>query len=117
MIGMIVAPAFRFSNVFWKINERVNRAREENDAYLSLPPPFAGMHIMVKTDSLTVISVMPLRSEDEAVGELRITIQCLNTLYYIAEINIEGFAGDNNFFTLKARAWAGKTVVYDLIQL
>ena len=53
-------------------------------------------------DSLVFVHIVPLWNEDKEWHKFRVSEQCLNTLYNVVKVDIEGLPSNNNLFTLEA---------------
>lgn len=69
--------------------------------YLSTPPPFSGVHIMVETDGLVFVKIMSFRYKDEIRCKLRITVQGFEAFNDITEVDIKVNVSDRNLAAVK----------------
>ena len=73
-------------------------------ANLSFPPPFTSMHIMIQPICLIGIKVVTLGSKDQNRQKFWVTIQRLNTLKDVVEVDIKGLTHNN--YLLAFEAWS-----------
>ena len=84
--------------------------------YLCIPPPVAGMHLIVDTFRLLFISILALRSKRQVRCKLRIAVQRAHTVEDVTSIKIKCFTSYRDLFMLEL--WlARKRLVDDLIQV
>lgn len=84
MIGIIVAPGFVFSNSTYNTSESIEVLHVGGVAYLSIPPPSAGVHIVIQPLCFLPIRVVTFGGKTQVLSMLRITVECLNTLNDVA---------------------------------
>lgn len=69
--------------------------------YLSVPPPFPSVHVVIHAYSVVLISIVLLRCIDKVGSKSRVAIQGLHVLKCVTVVDIEDLTSHEYFFAVK----------------
>jgi len=74
-----------------------------DNPYLSCPPPFTSMHLVIYPHGMICINIMALRHEYQIGEEVWVTVQGSDTFQSISEVDIEGLIINYDLVVMKCR--------------
>ena len=113
MRGRTVAPGCHDSSISW-LCSLVQKLKQFYVVHLYRPPPITSIHVTIHLLHLPITHIVALQSKNQVLHELRISVDCTDTIQDVVKIKLETFI--SNVKVLAFEQWVAGQLVKNWIE-